>query len=239
MVNFNPLSFFIYLFFLILLISLGFWQMDRADQKSLFLDKQQQSADQPTIKLTTVLDVSPEDLRFKKVEITGQYDQEHQYLIDNQIQNGKVGYFVMTPFKIEGTEQAVLINRGWVLLNKDRRILPNISISTLKQTLSGRINNFPSVGIVLANAEIPTQGWPSVVQVVDINILSNKLGYALHSFQVELDSDMDEGYYREWTQNAIMPTEKHIAYAMQWFGLALTLTLLFFWFNRITDERTT
>lgn len=231
--KFSLFSIFLYLIFLILLISLGFWQLTRADEKTKFLEKEQQSRTKYLIKLSSIIDDNSTDLRYRKVELSGQYDPKHQYLIDNQIVNGQVGYFVLTPFKLDEINKSVLVNRGWVPLNKGRSILPDLSIATLKNNLIGRINNFPVVGIKLAGADIPTKGWPSVVQVVDINMLSKKLGYALFPFQIELDADMNNGYTRVWKSRTVVPPEKHIAYAVQWFGLAITLTLLFIWFSRI------
>ncbi|MFW5443008.1 MAG: SURF1 family protein [Methylococcaceae bacterium] len=230
--KFSWLSFALYLLVLTLLVSLGYWQLGRADEKQSFLAKQKLSEGKDIVKISSALDVNSDSLRYRKTEITGYYDQAHQYLIDNQIINGQAGYFVMTPFLINGINKAVLVNRGWVILNKDRRVLPELSISTLKTRVSGRINNFPVVGLQLAGAEIPTDGWPSVVQVVDSKILSKKLGYALLPFQVELDVGLADGYLRNWKKNAVMPPEKHVAYAVQWFGLAITLTILFIWVSR-------
>ena len=237
--NFSLTPLLLYLALVTLLVSLGFWQLGRADEKKIFLAKQQLSAGKAVIKLKTVIDADPESLRYRKIEITGRYDQEHQFLIDNQIVNGQAGYFVMTPLLVAGINTAVLVNRGWVALNKDRRVLPDVSINTLQATVLGRINNFPVVGIKLAGAEIPTEGWPSVVQVVDTHILANRLDYSLLPFQVELNVEMADGYQREWRKNTVMPPEKHIAYAVQWFGLAITLTILFIWFSKRVNERTT
>ena len=225
------ISFLFYLMVVTLLISLGFWQLGRADEKKVFLEKQKISAEKDNIDIKSALTTIPEDLRYRKIELTGEYDEQHQFLIDNQIVNGQAGYFVMTPLKIDGVNKTVLVNRGWVALNKDRQILPKLSVTTLNTTLKGRINNFPVVGIRLAGAEIPTEGWPSVVQVVDINILSKKLSVSLLPFQIELNAEMNNGYKREWKKSTIMPPEKHIAYAVQWFGLAITLTVLFIWFS--------
>ncbi len=231
--KFNLGTFLLYLALLTLLISLGFWQLGRADEKRDFLAKQQLSAAKKIIKFVSVINDEPEELRYRKVEFSGQYDHKHQFLIDNQIFNGQAGYFVMTPFKLGNDPyKAVLVNRGWVVLNKDRTILPELSIATLSTTVTGRINNYPVVGIHLAGAEIPTQGWPSVVQVIDNDMLSKKLGYSLYPFQIELDADMSDGYSREWKKNTIISPEKHIAYAVQWFALAITLTILFIWFSR-------
>ena len=234
--KFSILSVTLYAFFLILLVSLGFWQLGRADEKRSFLKKKQQAQTKEVVELESVLDNGLETYRYRQIALTGVYDSQHQFLLDNQMLKGKVGYFVLTPFIIDKTNNSVLVNRGWLPLNKDRRILPDIAISTLPQHLTGKLNQFPSVGILLKDAEIPTTDWPSVVQVVNTQVLSKKLAYSLLPFQIELDPTMAGGYSREWKEIKIMPPEQHIAYAVQWFGLAFTLTLLFLWISRTVDE---
>ncbi|MCK5888615.1 MAG: SURF1 family protein [Methylococcales bacterium] len=216
---------------LILLVSLGFWQLGRADEKEVLLAKQAQAALENPRDLLFLMGQEIDALRYRKASVTGVYETEHQYLIDNQIMNGRAGFFVMTPLKIEGVQSAVLVNRGWVPLNQDRQILPDISLSLKKVSLLGRINSFPSVGIKLAGAEIPTEGWPSIVQVVDSQVLADKLEYPLLPFQFELNADESHGYVRRWKKNTMMSPEKHIGYAVQWFGLAITLTILFIRFS--------
>jgi len=132
---------------------------------------------------------------------------------------------------LTGETKAVLVNRGWVPLNLDRSVMPDLQINNAEVTITGRINNFASVGIKLSGAEIPTAGWPSVVQVVDSHVLAKKLGYSLFQFQIELAKELPDGYKREWHTSTIMPPEQHTAYAIQWFALALTLTILFIWYG--------
>ena len=237
--RFGFISVLFYLILVAILISLGFWQLDRADEKEQLLLKKHSSKAKERIKLSSLLDISVDDLRYRKTEINGQYDQQHQFLIDNQIYNGKAGYFVMTPYKIDGMNKAVLVNRGWIPLTKDRKILPDVTIFNVTKNVKGRINDFPVVGIQLAGAEIPTKGWPSIVQVVDSEVLSRKLGYSLLPFQIELGVQMEDGYGRDWKKKSVMLPEKHIAYAVQWFGLAFTLTVLFIGFNKKINEQTT
>jgi len=230
--RFGFISILFYLIMVTLLVSLGFWQLDRADEKEQLLLKKHSSKVKGSIKLSSLLDISSDDLRYRKTEINGQYDQQHQFLIDNQINNGQAGYFVMTPYKIKGMNKAVLVNRGWIPLTMDRKILPDVSIFNETDNVKGRINDFPVVGIRLEGAEVPAKGWPSIVQVVDSKVLSRKLGYSILPFQIELDDEMKDGYSREWKKKSVMLPEKHIAYAVQWFGLAITLTVLFLGFSR-------
>lgn len=220
-----------YLLMLTLLLNLGFWQLNRAEEKRVLIEKQTHSMAAMPLQLSAVTEDNPEIFRYRKTTVSGHYDTRQQILLDNQILKGKAGYFVLTPFLLESGKKAVLVNRGWVAANPDRQILPNVRIKNLQTTLSGRINHFPSVGIKLAGAGIPTQTSPTLVQIVDTEILAKKLGYPLFSFQLELDAQMADGYARQWQTTTLMPPQQHFGYALQWFGLAAALTFLFFWYS--------
>lgn len=223
----------IYLIVMILLCSLGVWQLNRAEQKRVYVLAQQQAmAQTDVLDLNQTLTVDLSVVKFQKVHIVGHFDQEHQFLLDNRIQDGKPGYWVFTPFfPDDRKQQAVLVNRGWLPVGNDRRQLPDVHINVLQTALSGRINQFPGLGIKLTGAEIPTDGWPATVQLLDSSVLSARLGYQLVDYQIELDPDSAEGYTRQWqlSMTTLIPPEKHIAYAVQWFALALMTTGWFFW----------
>ncbi len=221
----------LYVLLMVLLCSLGLWQLDRAEQKRLLLAQQQQALDSDRINLNQQAIHDATAVRYHKADVKGRYDATHQFLLDNQVVDGKSGYFVLTPFFIDGTESAVLINRGWIPLGRDRNSLPNVGLESQKGQITGRINHFPGVGLKLKGAEIPTDGWPAFVQVIDPQVLSAKLGYPVAAYQIELDAEMDGGYKRAWKTDVPIPPEKHLAYAVQWFGLALTLTALFIWMS--------
>jgi surfeit locus 1 family protein len=221
----------VYLCLLPVLLALGMWQLDRSEQKRLLLKLQEQAGSAEVLHLSGDMENKADTLRYRQVEVSGRYDVAHQFLIDNQINGGKAGYLVLTPLELTGETKAVLVNRGWIAQNPDRTILPDLQINNAQAIIRGRVNHFPSVGIKLAGAEIPTAGWPSLVQVVDVNVLAKKLGYSLFQFQVELDKGLPDGFKREWQASTIMLPEQHMAYAIQWFALALTLTLLFIWYS--------
>ncbi|MFA5982697.1 MAG: SURF1 family protein [Methylococcaceae bacterium] len=220
-----------YVFVLVVLLGLGNWQLARSEQKRVFLDIETQRSNSKSLDLSELLTENLTDLKYKTITLEGHYDQAHQFFLDNQISDAKAGYFVLTPFIIEGLNIAILVNRGWLPLNLDRTKLPEIGMVNLNQSISGRINSFPSVGMKLANVEIPTDNWPSVVQVVNTGILSKKLGYTLFQYQLELDPELPNGFKRVWLKSRIMSPEQHLAYAIQWFGLALTLTIIFLVLN--------
>lgn len=221
----------IYVPLLVLLCSLGFWQLNRGEQKKQLLEQQQNATLASPLDLNWLEIADVDTVRYRKATVRGRYDNAHQFLLDNQVMDGKSGYFVLTPFFIEGKDRAVLVNRGWIALGGDRRQLPQVDFAPVSHIVTGRINRFPSVGIKLQGVEIPAPGWPALVQVVDSSVLSGVLGYPLHDFQLELDSQAEQGYRREWKIHTAITPEKHLGYAVQWFALALALTGLFIWMS--------
>lgn len=230
-IKFTKLPTLIFLCLLSLLLSLGIWQTNRATEKRSLLQQQEHNQTAEAIPLSASTEDNVESLRYRKLSVTGRYDIAHQFLIDNQISEAKVGYFVLTPFRLANENKVILVNRGWIPANPDRTRLPDISMTAESTIITGRANAFPSVGIKLEGAEIPSDTTPSVVQVVNPDILAKKLGYAVFSFQLELDKTQPNGFKREWHITTLMPPEQHTAYATQWFALAFTLTVLFIVFS--------
>jgi len=225
-----PLLLFIAL--MALLFRLGFWQLNRAEEKRMIIQEQQSKMQLPEVPLFELM-AKTSDLIYRRVQLIGHYDVEHQVLVDNQIHQGQVGYFVITPFVLAGSHQTVLVNRGWVKMPKDRYQLPDIKILATRKDIIvvGVINHFPSVGLILKGADVPSKGWPSIVQIIDAQKMSEKLQRTILDFQVQLVEDQANGYIREWQVVSRMPPEKHIAYAFQWFALAVTLFLLMLWIS--------
>ena len=225
---------------IILLLSLSYWQWTRAHEKQLLLTKQTQKKQAEPVDISNLQQLPLAQIRYQNIVAVGHYDTQHTVLIDNQISAGQAGYFVLTPFIINNSTQTILVNRGWVLMNPDRRHLPTLDkIDEKTRRISGRINYFPSVGIKLKGAEIPTNTEPTIVQVVNPEILGEKLAQSLYPFQLELNQTEAYGFKREWTTTTVLSPEQHIAYAIQWLLLALTLTLLFLWFNLKQHDSTT
>jgi len=66
-------------------------------REKAFLEQQNKAlTSSEVIQLTTAIEGDVDVLRYKKVQVSGHYDQAHQFLIDNQISAGKAGYFVLT-----------------------------------------------------------------------------------------------------------------------------------------------
>ncbi|ORU89446.1 MAG: cytochrome oxidase biosynthesis protein [Cycloclasticus sp. symbiont of Poecilosclerida sp. M] len=221
----NLLLTFLAILVLGLLLSLGVWQLDRADEKQALLDMQADRINLRPVDLSQV-DLQDNDLRYLSVRALGVADTAHQILIDNQVKDGRVGYFVMTPLKLK-SGRAVLLNRGWVAAGNDRRVLPKVALSIVEMLAVGKLDKFPSVGIKLKGADTLSEGWPAVVQLIDVGKVSKRLGYRVENYQMLLEGTQPYGFDRDWVPLKMGP-EKHHGYAFQWFALALAWVTLYF-----------
>lgn len=213
-----------------LLLSLGFWQLDRAAQKRDLLEAYTARPDGVPVEIDANFRPAP-DWRYRRAQMTGSYVAERQFLLDNRVHQGRVGYFVLTPLRLARSDAAVLVNRGWVAQGASRAELPPLPVSqTGEQVIEGLIDFPPSKVFVLGEGEDRDPGWPKVLQQVRLELQSTQLGVRLLPMILLLDSGQPDGFVREWTPVVVRP-ERHVGYAVQWFALAAVLTVLYVWLN--------
>lgn len=206
-------------------IKLGLWQYHKAILK-------QQIQQQQKITLKGVLTTLPTGdfkdfvaLEYKKVRIKGNYDPQKQILLDNQVEGNQAGFHVVTPLKIEGRDDYVLINRGWIAGGKNRNDIPAFETPEQRVEVVGQLWIPNSKVFTLESAEqknANNQVW----QYLDIpryqKILPNLLPVI-----IKLDAKSDAGgFVRHW-QMSESKIVSHFGYAYQWFGFAVASILIY------------
>ena len=206
-----------------LLISLGRWQLRRADEKRALFDSFAAGAD-----ATQAIDLqTPHLRRYQHVEATGHYDQTRQVLIDNMVNAERAGYFVITPFALAGGGW-VLVTRVWVPLGASRAERPAIPVSSGVRQVRGRADHMPSPGIQMGTKAVLAPPYPVVAAFPSRNEIARLLGESSWTSATDLvllDPGEPDGYVRDWSPPGFPPM-RHIGYAVQWFALALTLFIL-------------
>jgi surfeit locus 1 family protein len=202
--------------------------LSRADQKKRLLASFHQRTLQAP--LTTDDMNKGRDERFYRVVLQGQFDNEHTFLLDNKTWHGQVGYEVYTPFRAKGLATPILIDRGFVLLGKSRKTLPYIRPIKGEVTLKGMLNSPPTYVALGAIHEPGPLSWPLRVQYINLGELTHLFDAPLYRSILMIEPGHPAAYDIAW-RIVIMPPEKHVGYAVQWFALALTLLILFVLLN--------
>jgi surfeit locus 1 family protein len=222
----------LFLFFAILMTSLGFWQLDRAKQKEKMLELMSEDSVQ-LVKKAEQLETLD---KYAKVEMNGAFNRDHQFLLDNQVHEGEVGYHLFTPFYIKELKTYVLVNRGWVAKGMTAKKMDELDLS--EKTISGRLTYPPKVGYQMGEIELVDSSHQVITYYEEDKIqkfLEDKFCKTQLCYISErvlwLNESETDGFVRIW-KPVIMPPEKHIGYAVQWFSMTLVLILLFVFFLR-------
>ena len=209
-------------------IVLGFWQIDRADQKNVlnsnYTDRQQEAI--IVLDKNNVID-EKSSLLWRKVEFEGSFINKQNIILDNQIFNQIAGFNIITPFKIKGSDSLVLINRGWHPNLKNRETLPIINEISGERILQGHIASFPVSGIKLGKNNIETLNSQIFrFQRLDAAELNYFFSAKIMPYMIYLDPIIDKELYGNFKLPA-PDSQKNYGYAFQWFAFAITLLIIF------------
>jgi surfeit locus 1 family protein len=207
-----------------LLVHLGFWQYGKAQTKLALQRSYDAAAAQPPLPIGTRFPAT-EGLRYRRVALTGQYEPRYQFLLDNQVQKEVVGYHVITPLHVAGSETRVLVDRGWVPLGRDRSRLPQADAPAGIVTVSGAVW-LPPARVFTLGGQAAGGGWQTVWENVDLARYRAAAPFPVQPFLVRLDPDAVGGFVREWPRpDARVAT--NLGYAFQWFGMAAALVAIY------------
>lgn len=214
--------------------ALGFWQLERAQQKRALVKEYNHRPEQAPIAFEKLFQPGAE-VRYYNLELRGHFDHAHEIVLDNRTQDAKVGYEIYTPFKVQGTDKTILVDRGFISASTDRSRLPAIQAHPGLIKIKGVVNKAPSYFALGEMQDSQKASYPLRVQFIDLKALSSLLGKPLAPYVLWLDPQSPYGFDRQW-KVSYMPPEKHVMYAVQWFAFASCLLILFVALNIHRDE---
>ena len=206
---------------LVLLISLGFWQLDRADEKRAIED-QIASANSGDVELINSVEFLKEK-EYYHVRLQGAYIDDKQFIYDNQIVDQISGYYVLTPLVLKGDSKAILINRGFIPWNGRRDKLADIDVGEKLTEVMVQISK-PVRRMELEESKT-TGEFPVLIQALDLDEMSTIAALDFVSVVGLLSPESEGGFVRQW-EPYTGSIERHIGYAVQWFLMALVLTFI-------------
>jgi len=219
----NAKLLFIVLLMMPLLISLGYWQLDRAQEKREILAEFKSNQESQPVGFE-LLD-SSKNLQYRQVQFVGELDASRRVLLDNRVRNGRPGYEIFEVLTLASSELKILVNRGWVQASLDRNQLPEIAPVTGRVQLRGSLYKVLRGGLQLDDGVRAVENWPGRVGWISTERAAEIFADEFFTYQLRLDSDSVGALTTGWPTVSVQP-EKHTAYAVQWFVMALVLLLL-------------
>ena len=217
--------------FVAVFASLGLWQLDRAAEKNMLLEMFE--GEMPYARVNDFTSLA----EFARIQTDGEFLPEKQILVDNIIREGRPGYYVITPFRLNNREPLLLINRGWIPKTMTANAPPpELPLKTNLRTVRGLVGRLPRVAIRPGEAFEGSEEWPRVAVYPRPEEVSVALDEELLPIVLLLAQEEPDGFVRSWQPNISGPMT-HYGYAVQWFAMAATVIVLLFWHLRKRRRR--
>lgn len=204
---------------IVIFVLLGNWQLGRADDKRALAQAFDAGMHAPARSFAAGDPAPP----WHAVRLEGVWLAEASVYLDNRVQEGRVGYHVLTPLKLSDGSGLILVNRGWVAAGAYRDRLPDVAVTGGSVTVEGFVR-LPEVRpFTLAESAGQGRLW----QYVDLAAYRAWSGLAVGEWMVQQTSGPDDGLVRVLMRPAD-GVERHLGYAFQWYalsGLAFVLVL--------------
>lgn len=202
---------------------LGNWQWGKYEDRSARADRIEAHYGGDPVPVTEVLTGAPVELgaEWTRVTATGTYLTDERVLVRNRPHKGTYGYEVLLPLRLEG-EGTLLVDRGWVPNSpKGADVAPEIpSPPTGEVSITGWVR----LGEDSLGRDLP-EG-----QVASINLeeAAQETGTSLLGGYVALHSEDPSSPRPEPLEEPDTGTGPHLAYAIQWWFMAIPALLGFF-----------
>ena len=217
--------------------SLGLWQLDRARQKTALEAAILSRAELPALGNAELLAQRDAAAALhRSVQLRGAWVPQHSVFLENRQMNGRTGFFLVTPLRLSGSDQAVLVQRGWLPRDfNDRTRVPEVVTPPGEVVVQGRLAPPPGRLYQFGDA-----GSGPIRQNIDLGAHRQETGLALLDLSVQqTGGDEGEGQgrlHRQWPLPAT-DVHKHHGYAFQWFALCALVGGLYLWFQIIQPRR--
>ena len=211
----------------VLAARLGFWQLDRAAQKEALQAAIVDRGSEPAIP-AQALARKPAGVAAqfdRRVRLSGHWINEKTVFLDNRQMQGRVGFFVVTPLRLDGSPDVVLVERGWAPRNfTDRKSLPAIPRPTGDVEVEGRIAAAPSrlfqfndaaSGVIRQNIDPSSYSLETGLPLLPLSIIESPTAGNAH-----------DGLTRSWPAPAI-DVQMNYGYAFQWFAIGAVIVFLY------------
>ena len=204
-------------------VRLGFWQLDRLEQRrerNAAL-RAAQALPPLTLDSAALSRVAADPARYvnRRVRVAGGYDPAREVVLRGRTHEGSPGVHLVTPLLVVGAGTAVLVNRGWVPSPDAATVDPRAFAEPGARRVEGVLRLIPSTedgGAPVA----PAGGAPVSYRRLDLASLRARLPYPVLPLYVEQLPAPGEPPFPRRVPPPALDEGSHLSYAVQWFGFA-------------------
>ena len=206
---------------ILFLSSLGVWQLHRAQEKIAMLAAFEQATSQPAQAWNADM---PKPAMYQSIKVSGCY-LPVLFFFDNQHHQHQFGYHVISPLVLS-TKQVVLVDRGWVVGDPQRQVLPSAPGLNQCGEVKGQAYYPSDKNWILGQELEQKDNNKYIIERIDTELASQVLQKSVYPFIIRLDKNAAEGFVREWPVVAMSPA-RHYGYALQWFLMAAVVLIIY------------
>lgn len=216
-----------------LTVRLGVWQLARAHEKHALQAAIETRGALPPLETAALAGdaVQAAEQLHRRVRLRGVWDTASTVYLDNRPMNDRPGFYVLTPLRLDGRADAVVVQRGWFARDfHDRTRLQAPPTPAGAVEIEGRIAAAPARLLEFAH-----EASGPIRQNLDLGEFARETGLRLvplSVLQVETPGAPPDGLLRQWPAPAV-DVHRHEGYAFQWFALATLMTGLYVWFQLV------
>lgn len=202
----------------------GRWQYDKAQYKRARESGWAEANQRAPVDIGHVL--TGDSTGFDRITATGTW-LDQRYLLDNQIRDGQPGVEVFAPLRMRsGT--VVLVALGWLPYANAERNPPAIdALPSGDVGVGGMLAPPPAHGLRIGRTWSEQAGYPKLMPYFSLDDIAEDMGTALVARVLRVDVETDSLYRRDWRPVDSMPPARHLAYAWQWWFLAIAIVVVF------------
>lgn len=219
-------------------MSLGFWQLSRAQYKlarhNAMLDRQQLApwSEQEMLRALASDPDLAQTQAFHPVQLHGHWVAGASLYLENRQMQGRPGFYVYTPLRLAGSGEVVVVQRGWAPRDfDDRTRLPDAPSPEGEVVVAGRIGGEPGRLFEFAQTETGKMASP-IRQNLTLAAYASEFSLPLLPMTVVQTGAANDGLQRDWAAPD-SGVDTNYGYAFQWFGLCALVTVLYVWFQII------
>jgi len=215
----------------ITMVGLGFWQLARLEDRRATNAARLAVLEQPALPLIDADQMDPTTLVGRKVRLVGTLlNEESVVLRGRRSASGVDGVHLVTPLRLRGSEQALLVDRGWLPANQQRPESLAAYASSREVTLEGIAQLGQSrPDTLLAPYDLPLPGETGIHAWirVDIPAIQAQVSVPLLPIYVEVLPAPDDAPLPRPFDPRLQDEGPHQGYALQWFSFAIMLAIVY------------